>query len=992
MEELKARLQAALGDDYVVERELGGGGMARVFVARDVSLGRDVAVKVLPPDLGAAVNAERFRREIQVAARLQHPLVVPVLAAGEGEGLLYYTMPLVEGESLRARLRRVTSLSPADTIRVLCDVASALAYAHARGIVHRDIKPDNVLLSGGHALVADFGVAKAVSEAAASESPNESGSGLTSVGIALGTPAYMAPEQALADPDADHRVDVYAAGILGYEMLAGRPPFAGMTPQATVAAQVSSLPPSLADACPDAPAALVDLLMRCLEKRPADRFESADALRAALDDLPVSGARPSGVVGAATNGGNGGRGTAVGSGGAGGQRPMPRRGRAVLVAATLALLVGGGYATLRALGVVPGSSLVSEGVMHERERVLVADFDNRTNDRLLGDVVTDAFRTDLTQSPAVTVVQPDAVRDVLARMQQPAAEKLTPALAREVAERDNIKVLVTGDVGAAGAGYVLTARLVSAPTGEVIEAFRETAEDARGVIPAIDRLSKTLRARVGESLRAVRTAPRLADVSTASLPALRKYSEGVWAADRDGNELRGAALLEEAVALDTTFAMAYRKLAMVYSNRGERPERATEALRKAFQYRDRLSESERYLLLGTYYSHLEADTAKAVAAYQSLLELDPNNAAALNNLGMLYYDRHDYAAAESLYRRAMGLSNRVVANYENLAQAQYTNGEYAAAESTVAALRAFAPRSPAAIFTSAELAGARGDYAAADSVARGAFDLLRGDAASLAKAGQLRAAVATIFGKLGDAERMLHDASASAMRAANPGEALSAEGQLVVTDVLQRGRPDRGAARLERTLARHPLDSLPAATRPYLNVALLYALVDRPAPARAAVAKWDRTATPAQRAKQSLFRRGVEGMIALAEKRPAAAVTELRAVAAEDHDCVSCVLPALGVAYVQAGNADSAIAVLERYLVVRDAHRLQADQDWLAISRRRLGELYEARGDKAQAVKQYAAFLDLWRDADPELQPQVAEVRRRLIALGGESVVRPVSR
>ncbi|HET7458715.1 MAG TPA: protein kinase [Gemmatimonadaceae bacterium] len=977
MDDLKARLQAALGDGYAVERELGGGGMARVFVAHEVALGRDVAVKVLPPELGAAVNAERFRREIQLAARLQHPLVVPVLTAGEGEGLLYYTMPLVEGESLRARLRRVGSLTPADTVRVLCDVASALAYAHTRGVVHRDIKPDNVLLSAGHAVVADFGVAKAVSAAAAGE-PGERG-GLTSVGIALGTPAYMAPEQALADPDADYRVDIYAAGILGYEMLAGRPPFSGMTPQATVAAQVSSPPPPLADARPDAPPALVAILMRCLEKRPADRYDSADALRAALEDIPVSGARPSGVISAPAA--------------AAGARPTDARRarrRLLATAAAFALLVGGAYATLRAFGVVRGSSLVSEGVMHERERVLVADFENRTNDRLLGDVVTDAFRTDLSQSPAVTVVQPDAVRDVLARMQRPATEKLTGQLAREVAERDNIKVVVTGDVGAAGAGYVLTARLVSAPTGEVIEAFRETAEDARGVIPAIDRLSKTLRARVGESLRAVRAAPKLADVSTASLPALRKYSEGVWAADRDGNETRGASLLEEAVTLDTTFAMAYRKLAMVYSNRSEQPERAAEMLRKAYRYRDRLTDRERYLLLGTYYLYVERDTAKAQSAYQSLLDVDPDNPAALNNLGMMYYERHDYAAAESLYRRAVGLNGRLVANYTNLAQTQYANGKYAASESTLAALRAFAPQSPGGIFMSAEVAGARGDYATADSIARSATRLLRGDPLSLAKASELRASIAILLGKLAEGERLLADARDRAAQAHDTMATLDVEGTLATIDVLQRGKPERGVQRVERALAGTPIESLPASRRPYLGVAYFYAIAERPVQARAMLARWDRTASPDEQAKERLQRRGVEGVTALAEKRPAAAVAALREAAADDHECGSCVLPLLGAAYAQAGNADSAIAVLERYLAVRDPHRLHVDQNWLALTHRRLGELYEARGDTTRAARQYASFLDLWRDADPELQPQLAEVQRRLVALGGEPVAKQV--
>ena len=220
MTELPERLQAALGTAYRVEKELGGGGMSRVFVAEETRLARRVVIKVLPPDLALEMRIDRFNREIQLSASLQHPHIVPLLAAGGADDLLYYTMPFVEGEPLRTKLNREGELPVRDAVRILKDVADALAYAHARGVVHRDIKPDNVLLSGHHAVVADFGVAKAVSQA-------KTESGLTSVGVALGTPAYMAPEQAAGDPNIDARADIYAFGAMAYEMLTGRSPFAG---------------------------------------------------------------------------------------------------------------------------------------------------------------------------------------------------------------------------------------------------------------------------------------------------------------------------------------------------------------------------------------------------------------------------------------------------------------------------------------------------------------------------------------------------------------------------------------------------------------------------------------------------------------------------------------------------------------------------------------------------------------------------------------------
>src|SRR5688572_30148123 len=222
MADLRARLQGLLNTDYTLERELGGGGMSRVFVANERKLGRRVVIKVLTPELAATLSTERFQREIQVAASLQQANIVPVLTAGEADGMPWFTMPFVEGESLRARLTR-GPLSEREAISVLRDVARALIYAHERGIVHRDIKPDNVLISGEAAVVTDFGIAKAIS--AARTNGDRNATGITQVGTSLGTPAYMAPEQAAGDPDMDHRADIYAFGCLAFELLAGRPPF-----------------------------------------------------------------------------------------------------------------------------------------------------------------------------------------------------------------------------------------------------------------------------------------------------------------------------------------------------------------------------------------------------------------------------------------------------------------------------------------------------------------------------------------------------------------------------------------------------------------------------------------------------------------------------------------------------------------------------------------------------------------------------------------------
>ena len=250
-------------------------------------------MKVLLPDLAAGVNVDRFRREIQLAAQLQHPHIVPLLSAGEAEGLPYFIMPYVTGESLRARVSREGELPIAETVRILRDVVSALAYAHARGVVHRDVKPDNVLLSGGVAVVTDFGVAKAVSASSGGES-----SGMTSLGVALGTPTYMSPEQATASPQTDHRADIYALGVMTYEMLTGMPPFTGRSPQAVLAAHVVEEAHPVEHRRPAVPPMLATLVRQCLAKRPADRPQSASDLMHVLDGLatPSGGTAPTTVV------------------------------------------------------------------------------------------------------------------------------------------------------------------------------------------------------------------------------------------------------------------------------------------------------------------------------------------------------------------------------------------------------------------------------------------------------------------------------------------------------------------------------------------------------------------------------------------------------------------------------------------------------------------------------------------------------------------------
>lgn len=1005
--------------------------MSRVFVATETALGRRVVIKVLPPELAAGLSVDRFRREIQLAASLQHPHIVPVHAAGSADGLLYYTMPMVEGESLRARLTHQGELPVGQAIRILRDVADALACAHERGVIHRDIKPDNILLSRHHGLVTDFGVAKALSEATGPSS-------ITSTGLALGTPAYMAPEQATADPHVDHRADIYALGAVGYEILAGRPPFLGSSPQAVLAAHVTQRPDPLDKLRSSVPPALASLIMRCLEKRPSDRWQTAEEVLHLLEAMatPSGGTAPT---------------TAVRAVGHTDESTDDLRRHPVqalvlfLVAAALVLGVtrflmlrlglpdwvlpaavvllaaglpiimatalihwrgdshrwftwpkaisGGiaafaglgilttGYMLMRALGVGPVGSLVASGVLRDRERIIVADFENRTGDRLLGEALTQAFRVDFAQSPAVTAVQPEFIRDVLSRMGRPDSALLELPLAREVAIREGIKAVVAGDISPAGRQFVLSARLVGAQDGSVLAAYRETARDSGEVIRAVDRLSKRLRERIGESLRSIRSSPPLERVTTQSLDALRKYSQGLQVAD-EGDVARGVALLEEAIAIDSGFAMAHRKVGILLGNTRQRRDREIQALSKAFEYRNRLTDRERYLAAGSYYAAVTGEREKAREAYRTLLDLYPDDPIALNNLALEYEWNRDYSAAEQLYRRAIAADSSSLLYYANLSAALFARGLTDSARTTLGRAERKFPGNPFRSVSAALLFSALGAYDSAAGQLRPLSEGHELDPSWRSFANLQLANVAAVQGRLAEADRRLQDAMAvDEGRGSITGYLrLAALRSLFAASVV--GQPDESLQRLEAALRRHPLNSMSPTERPYLDVARAYAAARRPAKARALLEEYERVVPFSLRRNEEPARYSIRGFVALADGRPNEAITEFRN--ADQGDCRLCALPGLGRAYDLAGQADSALAVYERYVTTPEFNRILGDGTWLPSIDYRLAELYEARGEVGKATAYYGRFIDLWKGADPNLQPRVAEARRRLESLTAE--------
>ena len=289
MRDIRESLQQSLGEAYKIERELPRGGMSRVFAALETALGRVVVLKVLSPELAATLSAERFKREITLAARLQHPHIVPLLSTGQAAESLYYTMPLVDGESLRERMSRERPMPIATVTTILIEVSSALAYAHQQNVVHRDIKPENVMFFHGSAVVLDFGIGKALT--AATHEMEETSGRITQRGMSLGTPTYISPEQAVGDPDLDHRADLYSLGVMAYEMLTGHPPFSGKSAQMVMAAHANQAPEPIVKRRGDTPVELARVVMKCLEKAPSARPQHAEEIVRALRDPRVSGPR-----------------------------------------------------------------------------------------------------------------------------------------------------------------------------------------------------------------------------------------------------------------------------------------------------------------------------------------------------------------------------------------------------------------------------------------------------------------------------------------------------------------------------------------------------------------------------------------------------------------------------------------------------------------------------------------------------------------------------
>jgi serine/threonine-protein kinase len=640
--DILSRLQAALGDRYAFTGQpegrpavLGRGGMATVYLATDLRHDRLVALKVLHPELAGALGPERFLQEIRVAAQLQHPHIIALHDSGVADGLFYYVMPFVEGQSLRERLRRERQLALDDALAITGQVLSALAYAHAHGIVHRDIKPENILLSGEHAVVADFGLAQAVSAAGEER--------LTETGLSLGTPTYMSPEQGGGGGHLDGRADLYSLGCVLYEMLAGEPPFQGPSAQAILARHAIDPVPRLRTIRQTVPETIEQAITRALAKAPADRFTTAEHFRRALTAEERAPRR---------------------------SIALPSVPRIVVVLAGAVAAIALAVAALRWQRHRPGVEHVDPGL------VAVVPFRVAgANPALayLGEGIVDLLAVKLTGEGGPRALDPRAVLSSWHRAIHSPAEDMSPGVALDIAHRLGAGRLIDGSIVGTPGHLTLTASILALPGG-TIRTRAEVTGPADSLPALVDRLTAQLLA--GEAGRT--------DLATlTSLPALRAYLDG-QSALRAGRFESAFRSFDHALELDSTFALAGIGLneARLWSGGND----SGRGLRLAWAARDRLSPRDR-LIAGWGPALPQGSAEEPLAAAERVVAAVPERSESWYQLGDGLYHGGAMSGIETPLRRAAAAFRRALELDSSYAEARMHLFEIAVAEGDTAAVR-----------------------------------------------------------------------------------------------------------------------------------------------------------------------------------------------------------------------------------------------------------------------------------------------------------------
>ena len=703
--ELPEQLQQSFEGTYELVRTLGAGGMATVYLAHDLRHGRDVALKVLHPDLGSALGPERFQREIRLAARLQHPHILTVLDSGENAGRLWFTMPYVEGESLRDRLLRDRQLPVADAVRIATQAAQALRYAHQHGVIHRDIKPENLLLTeDGNTLVADFGIARSLSPG---------GSRLTETGLTLGTPAYMSPEQASGESDVSALSDIYSLGIVLYEMLAGEPPFTGPTSAAVIAKRFTGTAPDVRQARPTVPEPIALAVAQALAIVPADRFTSAADFARALASPTISGVTTAATLPASasplTPAADRTSGSATSE-----SPPRSRTRRPMFATLVLGVAIG--------LGLLFGWSRLRSNERPSGLRlVAVLPFQNMGDsaDAYFADGITDAVRGKLTSMTGLQVTASSSSSEY----------RHTTKTPQQIARELGVDYLLIGKVRWAKAADGTSRVQVSPELIKAASASSAWQESFDANLTDVFRVQTDIASRVAAALNVAlsdSTQRRIVERPTANLAAYDAFLRGDALSGNlsvlDPTTLRKAAeLYEQATALDPNFALAWSRLARTYGlmyTNGVPSQETGELTRRAAERALALSpdRSDGHLALGDYYSEVMVDFRRAADEYAEGLRRSPSDVDLLNAAAINLQSLGQWDSALVSLSRAVTLDPRSVAPGRRLGFTLMRLRRYPEAIAATDRVLALAPDNIGVIETRAMIELGKGDLAAARAV------------------------------------------------------------------------------------------------------------------------------------------------------------------------------------------------------------------------------------------------------------------------------------
>ncbi|MFY9530819.1 MAG: serine/threonine-protein kinase [Candidatus Acidiferrales bacterium] len=934
---------------FRILRFIGQGGMGEVYEAEDLELREHVALKTIRQEIARDEHAlERFKREIQLARKVTHPGVCRVFdvfrdRTSEGE-TIFLSMELLAGETLAERLKRSGRMSMGEAFPLVCQMAAALGAAHEVGIVHRDFKTGNVMLvpatqnrepvascqevtaapveaaTRPRTVVTDFGLARSavgIEDAATKLS--------ATVGI-VGTPAYMAPEQ-VEGGEVSPAADIYALGVVMYEMITGQQPFIADTPLATAVKRLKESPPAPREFVPDLDPQWERVILRCLERHPADRFASAsDVVKALTGEAVEVGRR---------------------------QIEQKRKRRLALSAATagvvLAALTAGSYFYFH-----------RAPKLTEKDTIVLADFTNTTGDPVFDGALRQGLSVQLKQSPFLSLISDPRIHQTLRQMGQPADAKLTPQIAREICERTASAAIVEGSIAVLGKQYVLGLTAVNCRTGDSLAEEQERATGKEQVLAAIDKAAAKMRGKLGESLSTVQkfNTPLL-QATTSSLEALKAWS---LSSTSSGTRTSGEAipLLKRAIELDPNFALAYAWLAGDYLNLGER-NLAIENTKKAYELRDRLSESEKLTIESQYYYIVTGDLEQAREAYEVLAQSYPRDDAARSNLGLIYQQLGQYDKNLTEMRESLRLAPKDPVSYSNLVSAYLYLNRVDDARATANEALSKILDSPDLRFQLYGLAFLENDPAGmaqqvAWSVGKPGVEdvLLAVEADTAAYSGRL--AKGRVFSSRGvaSAEQVKESEAAAgfeaeaAVREALFGNAAQARHRAAAALNLSTGRDVQYGAALALAMAGDEVRARSLAE----DMAKRF---------------------PEDTIAQFNYLSTIRAQLAINRNDPSKAIEALRGAAAYDLG-----MPSVGVAFPAAlypiylrGEAylaaDQGGAAAGEFQEILDHRGLVQNEPIGALAHLDLGRAYAMVGESEKARAAYNDFLTLWKDADPDI-------------------------